>query len=265
MPLCPANVGIGGTLQQEVEKKAEINRQKSIRCTEEVVRREEAQKRETELTRAKEEWKREKQQFFIEAHHSQLRAIAKETDILEKTLRREFEEDLAKVRAECKNYVEITVQATLQEADKVREQAVIDARHEEQYLAQQEAWGVAEEVSENKRREKEEADEEKCKALADLTEHMNVVCLNALAEKQRDMEEEFAVRMSEIQRKNEDHVSNLEEQLREVLANNSTLTSKLQETTESRDIWKGKHEDLKIEFSDFIDQFPGFRGEFILK
>lgn len=259
------HVGIGETLQHEVERETEENKQKAIRCTEEVVRREEGQRRENELTKAKEEWRREKQQIYVEAHHSQLRAIAKETDILERALRKEFEEDLTRVRAECKHQLEIILQETWREADRLKEQAVTDAHHEEQYLAQQVAKRVAEEVYEEKKKEKEEAEKDKSKALTDLTEYMNDTFQNSLVKKQNEMEEKFAVRINEIQQRHVSQISNLEEQLGDEQANNSGLRVQLQETTDSRDSWKEKYKDLKTEFSDFIDQCPGFRGEFLLK
>lgn len=183
---------------------------------------------------------------------------------MEKALRNEFKEDLAKVRAECRSHLEVTVQEVWQDADKVREQAVTDARLDEQDIAREEACTLAEIVSEEKRKEKEEAEKEKFEALANLSERMNKDCQDALANKKRKMEEDFAIRTSEIQQKHESQVSGLEERLVEEFSHSRTLTTKIQEMTDSRDDWKGKYKDLKMEFSDFIDQFPGFRGEFIL-
>ena len=258
-------IEIGEAIQHEIERTAEENKQKVIRCTEEIVRREEGERREKELVKAREEWKKEKQKFIKEAHHNLLRAISKETDILEKELRKEFEEDIAQVRTECRSHLEATVQAVWQDADKMREQALTDARLEEQHIAQEEAYRVVERVSEEKRQEKEESEKDKSMALADLTKQMNKICQDAFTEKERKMNEKFAVRTREIQQKHESLVSSLEEQLEDELANNSTLKTKLQEITDTRDCWKRKYENLELEFSDFIDQIPGFRGEFILK
>ena len=229
------------------------------------MRREEALRLEKELTKAREEWKKERQQIYLEAHHSQLRAIAKETAILEKQLRKEFKEKLAKVRYECKQELDGIVEQTWKEANRVKEKAVADARCEEQALALQEAEQVAQHVQEERRREREEAEREKTRALVDLTETMNAAQQAALVEKEQEMEEVFAKRLHQIQNQHDDELEKVQTELKEMLIANGSLESRLEETTSSRDTWKEKHESVRREFSDFIDHCPGFRGDFILK
>lgn len=252
-------------MQHKVESKAEENKQRAIRCTEEIVRREEALKLEKELAKAKDEWKKERQQIYMDAHHSQLRAIAKETAILEKQLRKEFKEELARVREEFQQHLEVTVKQTWEEANRIKESAVADARQEEQTLALQEAERVAQDVEEQRRKALEKAERERKRALADLTESMNAAHQVALAEKEQQMEEEFAGRLREVQDQHDQEIDKLQTELKEALMENGSLTCHLEETTNSRDLWKEKHDNVKKEFSDFIDHCPGFRGEFILK
>ena len=51
----------------------------------------------------------------------------------------------------------------------------------------------------------------------------------------------------------------------EQAAEMEALRIDLEEMRESRDDWELKYRNLRIEFADFIEQFPGFRAEFILK
>ena len=45
---------------------------------------------------------------------------------------------------------------------------------------------------------------------------------------------------------------------------NQLAKGELQAMADLKAEWEQKHADVKQEFSDFIDQFPGFRGEFLL-
>lgn len=258
-------LGIGEAVQHKVVTEAEESKQKAIRCTEEVVRREEALRLDKELTKAKEEWKKERQQIYLEAHHNQLRAIAKETAILEKQLRKEFKGQLAKVKDECRQELERILELTWKEANQLKEGAVANGRQEEQQLALQEAERVAQQVQEETRRAREEAEKNKEKSLADLTETMDVACQAALVEKEREMEAVFDRRIREVQDRHHKELEKVQDELREQLIENESLTACLDETTSSRDNWKEKHVSVKREFSDFLDNCPGFRGEFILK
>ena len=48
------------------------------------------------------------------------------------------------------------------------------------------------------------------------------------------------------------------------LAKCQSLEGELQAMADLKAEWEQKHSNVKQEFSDFIDQFPGFRGEFLL-
>ncbi len=194
-----------------------------------------------------------------------MRAIAKETAILEKQLRREFKDELAKVKDECQKELERVIEETWKEADQVKTDAIAFTRREEQALAQEKAKKVAQEVEQEKQREKKEAEEVKAKALADQAEALNTLYKQSLAEKEQEMNLLFNQRMRDLQNQHDEEMDRVQSELKEQLASNESLTSRLTETTNSRDTWKEKHDRVKKEFSDFLDSCPGFRGEFILK
>ena len=230
-----------------------------------MVRREESQRREEQLSRAEEEWKREKQQFFQEAHQGQLRAIARQTAILEEQLKKEFRAHLDELEAKHAAHLEKTVQKTWDEAELVKEEAVAKTRLEEQHLAEEEARRVANRLAQEKQRDKEEAEHTMAQALDQRTQYMQQICQQSLAEQKRELAEQHGKEMAIKSGEYEARIARLELQLSDKVAENNQLTTDLHEMTESRDSWELRYQNLKIEFSDFIDQFPGFRAEFLLK
>lgn len=248
-----------------MEEAAEDSRQRAIRCTQEVVEREESRKREEELSIAREEWKREKQQFFQDAHQNQLRAIARQTAILEEKLKKDFKDHLEQLEHKHGEDLERTVQETWGEAEVVKGRAVSKARSEEQHLADEKAKRVASRVCQEKKREREQAESDKASALQELTRHMQAECGERLAEQQRELDRQHTTRLTEISGEYKERLAELERRLGEEEAENERLRTDLHEMTESRDSWELRYKNLKMEFADFIDQFPGFRAEFILK
>ena len=242
----------------------EENRQKAIRCTEEVVRREETCKKEHELEVVRGEWRKERQQLFQEAHQSQLRAIARQNALLEQKLRKEFAETMVKVQGQHREHIEQVKRDTWAEADIVKEKAIKDTRIEEKDLAQQEAKMVAERVAGEKRREAELAAAEKARALNEQREYLGQLQDEALTKQERQLEDKFDAKLNEVSENFETKLSELQSRLDQQVTVNQSLERDLDETTSLKNEWKGKYEALKKEFSNFIDQFPGFRGEFVL-
>ena len=230
-----------------------------------MVEREERQRREEELRKAREEWKNEKQQFFQEAHQNQLRAIALQTTILEKKLRGEFQECLAQTELENNRQLERTIQRTWEEAKVKEGETVGNARREERHLAEEEAERVANRVVQEKKDLWQMAEEEKIKALDEHTKVMEDLCQHALAEQQRELERHHDADSRAMCEEYESGLAKLTQQSCEQETEIQTLRNDLDKMTESRDSWELKYRHLREEFADFIDQFPGFRAEFILK
>lgn len=264
MTICTPT-GIGEKIRSQEEQAAEDSKQRAIRCTEEVVRREESQKREDELSRAREEWKKEKQQLFQEAHQNQLRAIARRTTLLEERLKREFQENIEVLETEHREHMDRTVHSTWEEAGIVKENAVAETRLEEQHFAKEEARRVANRVAQEKRNDKEQAECDMAQALEEHTKYMQEVCRKNLAQQQKDLEKQHAGKMAVVSGEYEARLTGMEQKWSDEVAENESLLADVQEMTESKDSWEMQHKNLKVEFSDFIDQFPGFKAEFILK
>lgn len=257
--------GIGEKIKLETEEAAADSRQRAIRCTKEVVEREESQRREEALSSARDEWQEEKQQLFQEAHRNQLGAITRQTAILEKKLRVEFQNHLAQLQLDSREHLQRTVHSTWIEAEAKKNEAVANTRIEEHHLAGKEAERVANIVGREKRELRQRAEEEKIKALDGHTKLMEGVCRQALAKQQQELEQvhdSAAIAMSETY---ESRLAELALQLGMQAAEMEKLRTDLEEMKDSRDRWESKHRNLKMEFADFIEQFPGFRAEFILK
>ena len=228
------------------------------------MRREETSRREHELSMAKREWKNERQQLFQEAHKSQLRAIARQNAILEQKLRKEFAETLIEVQGQHREHIEEVTRQTWAEAEIVNENAIDDTRKEEREIARQEAEKVAERVTEEKSIEAELAAKERTQALEEQRIRLGQLHDESLRQQKKQLEAEFDEKLGEICDNYEARFSELQAKLEGHIAVNQTLERDLEDMTSLKDDWEGKYMALKQEFSNFIDQFPGFRGEFLL-
>lgn len=232
---------------------------------EEVVRREEKSKSEKQLSSAKEDWKKERQKLFQEAHQTQLRAIARQSSLLEEKLRKEFAGTLQQITRDHSQELEKMIEKTWEEADLVTLEAVDKVRLEEQASAREEALTVAARVAEEKKCDSELAEETRMESLAKQKEQLDMECTQALARQNEDLELEFKDRMSNICEEYDTRLEELQKKYDEQLALSQQLQADLKAMTDLKVNWESKYTTMRAEFSDFIDQFPGFRGEFILK
>ena len=83
--------------------------------------------------------------------------------------------------------------------------------------------------------------------------------------KQTELQEMHQSEIDKIKQHYDLSLSKMSTKLHEEQSSNHQLTRDLQEMTKQKEEWEKKYHSLKVEFSHFIDQFPGFRGEFILK
>lgn len=257
--------GIGETIRQHYEDFAEHNKQRAIRSTEEVVRREERTKRDEELAKVTEEWEQERDCLARRAAEDKNRAVETAKESHEKKLRTDFEIFLATVRQQHNENTRQKVEETWKQAEKMREAAVSKAREEERLEAERKARIVADTT----RQQREE-----------LIARMEEEKLQALEQQKQQLEckhqQETEALISELQQKFDKKLSNVCEQydsevlatqllLNEKCLENAQLKEELKDMTGQRDDWISRHQELRQEYSTFIDQFPGFRGEFLLK
>lgn len=164
-----------------------------------------------------------------------------------------------------RQHLQKTLDETWEEAEELRQKAIAETRQEEQAQAEEEARRVAERVAREKTLAAELATRERAQALEDQRQHLEKVREQALDEQRQELEGQFERRMEEVAAHYEAKLAGLQERLDGEVAECQRLEGELRDMTQSRDEWEQKHANLKEEFSDFIDQFPGFRGDFLLK
>ena len=229
------------------------------------MRREEGEKQEQILAAVEEQWKQERQELFKKAHENQLRAIARQNSILEKRLRDEFANTLTHTQEQHSEQLKKALEKAWEEAEKAKNRAVLEARQEEQTLAKEEAMAVAERVAMERKAAEMQAEKLKKQALVNQRQHMEEVQQKAVEKQQQELERQFEARLSEVCIQYEAKLNDLQHRLDEQLVKCQCLEEELQSMTDLKTEWEQKHANVKQEFSDFIDQFPGFRGEFLLK
>ena len=256
---------MGEGLRERHAAEAEADRQRAIRSTEEVVRREEAERREKAVEAAREQWARERQQLFVDAHQTQLRAIAKHCGILEAKLRDEFATKLKKVAAEDEKQLKDKVEITWVEAGAIRDAEVQQAKAEERERAEREAERVRGMVAEEKMAERERALLEKDQALYSQQATLEEERDRALEKQRQELTAEFQGKLTVMKEECDKEYSTLQEKYDSQVAETEKSQQELLAMAEQKREWEQKHAQLKREFSDFIDKVPGFKAEFVLK
>lgn len=261
--ICFVEVGEG--LRAQHDAVAEENKQRAIRSTEEVVRREEAEKKEGALKEARERWAKERQELFVEAHQNQLRAIAKHTSILEEKLRSEFATKMKEVATGNKKRLEHTVEKTWLEAGDIRDEAVLQARAEEREKAVREAERVRETVSEEKAIERQQALLEKDQAPMLQQTKLEEEKERALEKQRQELTAEMQSKLAALREECDQKFGEMEKTFKQQVAETELVRQELLRMTEQKADWESRHARLKQEFADFIDKVPGFRAEFVLQ
>ncbi len=256
---------IGEELRQQYEELSEDKRQRTIRSVEEVIRREEAAKAEEKLTAANSEWLKERQVLFQEAHQSQLRAIARQNSILETKLREEFASTLKKLTQKHEETLARKIDNTWAEAEAVKQEAVEEARQEEVYIARVESCKVAATVSEIAQQNNQQAEEDKQEALSEQMELLKLEECRALERQKEELEGQFKDKLADVCDDYECRLGEVGRELDDQRQRVEELAIRLEAMTQLKDSWETKYENIRTEFSDFIDNVPGFRGEFVLK
>ena len=258
------HVGVGEAIRKEYDQAAEDEKQRSIRCTEEVVRREERARHEQELAAARDDWSIERTRLLQEAQSQQQDAVSREKVLLESSLREEFACALERVMKSHKEDVKQAVRETWREANEVKEQAVAMARREEKRLSLSEASKVVEQVARDRKTAAMKAEQTKKQALIDQEEQLLRWHEEEQDKLRNKMENAFEDKMNSTIKDHRNQLATVQQMLQEERARAEVLTEELRAMTAQRDTWAQQHRDLRDEFASFIDQFPGFKAEFIL-
>jgi len=217
------------------------------------------------LSKAADNAMREKELIMEEARKERLIAITEANAILTTELKWQEELNIKSVREAEEKRLQKALKDAANVALQRQNEAVAMARKEEQELARKEAERVAQITEERRIEAALQAEEEQRKALENQELLLNQKHAVAMETKQTELQE---IHRSEIDKLKQNYdllLSQMSARLQEEQNSNSQLTLDLQEMTKQKEEWEKKYYSLKVEFSHFIDQFPGFRGEFILK
>jgi hypothetical protein len=256
---------IGGSIKDEYEEIAEGERQRAIKATEEIVRREEKREQEIMLEKYRGEWREERERLIRDCREERDEAVTSSMAGLEKKLRCEFDDELRHIKAEHENHIKETINNTWEEAEEIRRQTIDDVRKEEK-----------EKALELVAKERDDFEQEKLELLVSCGRDKE----RALIEREEALLLQYKSQQSmieqELQAAYERKLSELCETYEsELLASQQLLEGKVKELTDCQkglddvtrqlDRWKLNYDNLKLEFAHFIGQFPGFDAEFLLK
>ena len=208
---------------------------------------------------------REKEILLEEARKERLIAIAEANATLTAEFKREEELNIKCVREAEEKRLQKALKDAATVASQRQNEAVAKARREEQELARKEAERIAQITEERKLEASLQAEEEQRKALENQELLLNQKHTAAMDAKQMELQEIHRNETDELQQHYDLLLSQMSAKLEEEQGSNHQLTADLQEMTKQKEEWEKKYHSIKLEFSHFIDQFPGFRGEFILK
>lgn len=262
---CVLYAGIGEVLRQQCVDLAEDKRQRTIRSVEEVIRREEGAKANKKLSEAKSVWLEERKTLFQDAHQSQLRAIARQSSILETQLRKEFADTLEHLAQEHEETLAREIEKTWTEAEAIKRDTVEGAKQVERAIARANAREQAEKFAETIRQNNQRAEKDKQNALSEQMEILKLEECRALKRQRAELEGEFEKKLSSVCEESRCKLEEVGRELTEQQRIVEELEIKLTTMTQLKDNWETKYDNIRTEFSHFIDLVPGFRGEFVLK
>ena len=255
---------IGETIKQDYDNAAECSKQCAIRTTEEVVRREEKQHYEELLEQARSQWKKEREQLLKDCEKEREKSIKLEKAQLETKLRSEFDRELAEMKCiheddKCK-----AVRKAWEDAEIIKNRIVEETRLEEKEIAAEIAKDRAQCVKQEKIEAENRAEQIKLKALEDQKQQMEILQTTHVLLLEQELQSLYEGKLSETCEQYDLELVASQQLIDEKCQELQHVQDQLEEMTNDRDNWKLKYDNLKIEFSDFIEQFPGFSADFLL-
>ena len=221
--------------------------------------------RDEALTKVAEEWEQEKECLIRRACEDKNRAMETAKELHEKKLRADFEVFLANVRQQHDENTRKSVEETWKQAEKMKEAAVLSAREEERLEAERQARIVADTTRQQTEELIAQMEEEKIQALEQQRQQLEYEHQQETEALTNELHEKFDQKLADVCEQYDSEVLATQMLLNEKCSENVQLKEELEDMTTQRDNWIAKHQELRQEYSRFIDQFPGFRGEFLLK
>ena len=217
------------------------------------------------LTKAADEATREKELLLDEARKERLIAIAEANTKLTAELKQQEELHVKSVREAEEKRLQKALKDAAYVATQRQNESVATARKEEKEIAKRAAERVAQITEERRVETALQAEEEQRQALRSQEFLLSQKHAAAMEAKQTELEEIHRNEIDKLKQHYDMLLSQMSDKLQDEQSSNHQLTVDLEDMTKQKEKWEEKYQSLKLEFSHFIDQFPGFRGEFILK
>ena len=229
------------------------------------MRREEQQICQERLQNAHDQWFKEKKRMEEEAEIRMNLEIDRKCMECEQSLRKEFDDTKRMLQEDSGRKLKEELVKAWKTAEEEKEKAIEKTREGEIRKAKAAAIKVNQQVEEQRRQDSLRAKEDTRIALREQEEELEI---KSRAEMERLKTELMGQHELEVMKILEEHQmvqATAQQVYYDKVLENTKLRQELHDMINDRDHWKEKHDDLKQEFSNFIDQFPGFRGEFLLK
>lgn len=156
------------------------------------------------------------------------------------------------------------VRKAWEDAEIIKNRIVEETRLEEREIAAEIAKEVAQYVNQEKIEAENRAEQIKLKALEDQKEQMEILQTTQILLLEQELQSLYENKLTETCEQYDLELVASQQLLDEKCKELQHVQDELEEMTNDRDNWKLKYDNLKIEFSDFIEQFPGFSADFLL-
>lgn len=229
------------------------------------MRREEQREANKLLEEARQQWMEERKQLLKECEDKRQKSIQLEKSALESKLKEEFEEQMIQIHLTHENHVKDTVSRTWSQAEIVKDKIVEKVRTEERRVAKQIAQEQEEKVKKEKQQLLQEADEKRKTDLQELKEALNIEHQTQLLLLEQELKSAYDQKEGELCEQYDSELLASQQLLEDKTRQLNATQQRLNDMTKEKESWALKYNTLKLEFSDFIAQFPGFNADFLLK
>lgn len=256
---------VGETIRDEYDRQQEDDKRRALIATEEMVRREEQTIYQARINEANKHFESEKEKILKECKQHNEREIASQKELLKEQMEKEFEGVKQKMKRAHLKQLEKELHEAKLAAEQDKKAAIEKTREEEQKFSSELAAQMMTDFAEEKQRARIKHDQETEMLLKENTTKMqkqNSVEQTLLRHKLTKQYED------KIRAKNREHDIELtasQQVYYDLLMEHNAIKEELRKMRDDRDYWKKAYDDKKIEFSHFVDQFPGFKGDFLIK
>lgn len=256
---------VGEVIRDEYDQQMEDQKRRAIIATEEMVRREEQTIHEAKLNEANKRYESEKEKLIEECKQHNEREITTQKEILKEQMEREFEGVKKEmIRVHSQQMDKKLYEAKLA-AEQEKKAAIEKTREEEQKFSSELAAKMLVNFEEEKQQEKIKNEHEIEMLLKENTAKLQKQNNLEQTLLQHKLTKQYEDKIQAIKKEHEIEVTASQQVYYDLLMEHNSIKEELRKAIDEKDYWKKAHDDKKLEFSHFIDQFPGFKGDFLIK